>query len=352
MKILLIDDEDIVLKGLTLLISSASDINFEIYTTKSAIEALSLVEKYEFDVIVTDIRMPVMDGLTLCEKLRYKGCQAKIIIISGYEDFSYAKKAIKIGVVDYLLKPIDQDNFLSVIRSVISQIDIDKQRTNIAQQENDIIKETFLTDLVRSLVLDLSSFDWNSCSKHIDNFFNAIIASHWSEDSVLQFCIKLINSIAFDLYKDNSEEVIAEAIDYLKDYKTIEQLKDNFTNIMNKWFKILSVNQKHDEGPIISKIKDFIAHNYANVTLEIVADKMNFNPVYLSSYFKEKTGQNFKDYLTDIRIQEAKDLLKNPKLKIYEVADMVGYTDPKYFSKLFKKITGLEPTIYREIYSE
>ena len=101
----------------------------------------------------------------------------------------------------------------------------------------------------------------------------------------------------------------------------------------------------------IRQIYAYIEQHYAeHLSLESVAGLVNLNPVYLSNLFKKESGQNFTEYLTDYRMKKAKEFLKNGDMNINEIADALGYTDARYFSKVFKKEVGVKPTDYRKIY--
>ncbi|WP_304944114.1 helix-turn-helix domain-containing protein, partial [Vallitalea guaymasensis] len=94
-------------------------------------------------------------------------------------------------------------------------------------------------------------------------------------------------------------------------------------------------------------IKNITKNNYQNVTLQYVADKVNISPSYLSKYFKSKTGENFSDYVLKIKMEKARELLMDIKYKTYEVSELVGYTNPKNFTRAFKKYFGQSPRNYR-----
>lgn len=102
-------------------------------------------------------------------------------------------------------------------------------------------------------------------------------------------------------------------------------------------------------GELIDRVRDYIqAHFAENLTLSVLSELFYVSPVYLSRLFKRKTGTNFVEYLTDLRIRKAKEYLKDPRLKVYHVAEMVGYENPRYFARLFKEATGLSPQEYRD----
>ena len=105
------------------------------------------------------------------------------------------------------------------------------------------------------------------------------------------------------------------------------------------------------EDKPIRQAKQFIQEHYSEaISLETVSSEVGFNPAYFSTVFKKSTGQNFMDYIKEIRIEHAKDLLARTHMDVAAVAQAVGYTDIKYFTKLFRKTTSLTPTDYRKLY--
>jgi two-component system response regulator YesN len=102
--------------------------------------------------------------------------------------------------------------------------------------------------------------------------------------------------------------------------------------------------------PVRQAIAYIEEHFGGNISLEILAKEVGLSPVYFSAVFKKETGANFSNYLADFRIKKAKDMLKKSNVNINEIAYGTGFQDPKYFSKLFKKATGVTPVVYRRIY--
>jgi len=192
-------------------------------------------------LILTDIRMPFMNGLELASRLRENEQDICTIIISGHDEFEYAKAAIKLSVFDYILKPI-----------ILSEL-------------NDVIRR----------------------------------ATQWIKDNPRKRGDELTSS------KYPNEINIAE---------------------------------------------QYIRKNFMEVSLDLnsVANYVNLNPCYFSTLFKKKTNSSFINFLTNLRIEKAKHLLKNTSMRTYEVAYEIGYDNPSYFSTVFKKITGLTPKEYKD----
>lgn len=111
----------------------------------------------------------------------------------------------------------------------------------------------------------------------------------------------------------------------------------------------MATRREEQSESVISKAKTYIRENFANeLSLDEVSRYVNISPYYFSKLFKEEAGENFIEYLTRIRIAHAKELLKNPELSIKEICLMSGYSDPNYFSRLFKKQEDVTPSEYRE----
>jgi len=222
-------------------------------------EALSLSRQIKPDIILTDIRMPGINGLDFLKSINEEGLNARVIILSGYGDFDYAQKAIKLGVADYILKPVENNELVSIVKKCIRQIEAETYKNRIIEQ--------------------------------------AATQSNTAEKLAL-----------FARNEHNT-----------KKRNTIE------------------------------KAVVFIAENYNRpITLNDAAGEVLLNPSYFSNLFKETLGTSFNKYLTDFRISKAKELMKNPTVRIKEIAGMVGYNDVRYFIKVFKSITGISPNVYKE----
>ncbi len=107
--------------------------------------------------------------------------------------------------------------------------------------------------------------------------------------------------------------------------------------------------QRKKTKSIISQIMEEIRNRCCeDITIQMLADEFHYTPNYICMLFKKETGESFKEYLTKIRINNAKALITNSSLKVYEIAEKVGYKDPDYFTRIFRKYTGVTPTEFRE----
>ncbi|MBQ1901437.1 MAG: response regulator [Lachnospiraceae bacterium] len=213
-------------------------------TANNGLTAKEEIGKLQPDIVFTDIRMPGENGLELLRDIGDLSEDSRVVIISGYEDFQYAREAIRNHAYEYLVKPINQEELLRVIHSI--QREIHPEETEIQMQEE-----------VKAL---------------------------------------------------RSER--ATDID-----KVVEEIRDHFTE---------------------------------NISLTSLAKKYGMSSANLSAQLKDKLQMTFSDYLTSLRIQNAKQLLKNPNVSVQTVAEESGYPDYFYFTKVFKKVEGISPSKYRK----
>jgi len=140
--------------------------------------------------------------------------------------------------------------------------------------------------------------------------------------------------------------------EYLPDilsYDNYEQLRKWFTDKLSVSCRNIIMRKEEQSSSVIDKAKDYISARYnKDISLDDVSREVDISPYYFSKIFKEETGENFIEYVTNIRISKAKELLQSSDLSIKEICGEVGYADPNYFSRTFKKNVGVTPTEYKE----
>lgn len=223
--------------------------------------------------------------------------------------------------------------FYSTIQDVLYQ-------RNIISQELELELNNALTQKDQSALIEITEREMKKLARSGD-----------SMNALYSFCIefhllvdRFLRNYLADYSGQNSMEAIRDIV-----------LRDNLDSLLqyNKEY-ILSLKQAIQEAsPYISdtiqSVQHYIQEHYSeNITLQTLANQFFLHPNYLSKLFQEKTGRNFIDYLTQVRIENAKKLLQNTYLRIYDICEMVGYESPKYFSKVFKELTGLTPKEYRD----
>lgn len=249
MKMLIVDDEGRIRLGLQAMVE-AMDLPIAIMgLCANGIQAMDKMNGWEAEdckVLLTDIKMPMMDGMKLIERTRSDYPDAHIILLSGFNEFEYARQAIRFGVEEYLSKPVNKKELFQVLKRVAESLPVEDASVKGAGEPLPVEP------------------------------------------------------------KEHKRQIIAEVIRILE----------------------ADLNQAFD--------------------LNELSSKAGLNPSYLCKLFKKETNKTITDYVTDLRMEKAKHILEDhPDVKMYEVGSLVGYSDPVYFTKLFKKSVGKTPKEYQ-----
>lgn len=231
--ILVADDEEIIRKNFIKRINRANIVFDQVFEARNGVEAVEIIKKNKVHVVLADINMPFLNGLELIKEINKLCPDVVIIIISGYDNFSYAQEAIKYGVFRYILKPVNPKEFIEIVESAIN-----------------IAKERF----------------------HLQN------PTH---------------------------------------------------------------------SPTMTKIKKTMAENFkdSEYSLSTLSREIGLSEGHITKLLKKELGLTFSDLLTEMRIEQAKKIIlsEGSLVKMYEVAEAVGYKNQHYFSLVFKKMVGMPP---------
>jgi len=240
---LIAEDEPRIRKNLIKKITAFDPRFYLLNEAKNGSEALDFIEKEQPDILFTDIRMPVTDGLKLIEEVYYNYPDVLTVIISGYDDFSYAQKAIRFEVLGYLLKPVENDNLKGTLGKITARLE---------DRKESLESEAYPSGLAQ-------------------------------------------------------EELAAGVADYIK------------------------------------------AGYKGEISIVELAEKFHVNPTYMTRVFKSVFNKTPTKYILELRISQAKKIMREqPELEMKEISYKLGYNDQGYFSRIFKKITGLSPSEYKE----
>ena len=177
-------------------------------------------------------------------------------------------------------------------------------------------------------------------------------SSDISRPQVVYSCMQMISNANGAIIENvgSTNEIIiilGETNARLQRCGTLEEMKEVVTRYCQYAVECISESNKRDESELIQRIRNYIKENYAkNITLQSLAKEVYLSPAYICLLFKQETDETVINYLTEVRMDQAKSLLRRKDLRISSVGEEVGYTDPKYFSRIFKKFTGQTPSEY------
>lgn len=211
---------------------------------------------------------------------------------------------------------------------------------------------SYQTKLIDMYIKSLKNHDEKQTRRELKELFDSMKRSGTSLYNQQRRCLSLILAISDALYDMDCDPAIlfknTDAWSLIRKSSSTEELRKFTEDITEVIIEHIAEIQRQKAANIITKVKDLVENNYADdASLETVASQVYISPCYLSVIFKKETGITFKNYLIKTRIDKAKELLSDTDLKIYEIAERVGYTDTRYFSELFQRVCGKTPSQYR-----
>ncbi|BFT74041.1 response regulator [Paenibacillus sp. P36] len=296
-------------------------------------DAWNMIHELWPAILVTDIRMPRRDGLELIRDIEEAGLPIVSIIVSGYDDFSYAQQAVRYGVSEYLLKPLMKDELKDALHRSLNRMAMFKEMQGYLKQIVSFLEQMHEWDAKKRL-MKLTSI--------LNEIRKLQSARPGTRRTILEiFAGKLTELIKGD--KESCELPARPAWDHHDDIlRYFQSLLETLTLQSNQ-----SANA--EVRAVIRKTTDYIESHYMQqLTLVKIAQIANLSPSYFGYLFKQHTGQSFVNYLNGVRIQKAKALLVEDDIKIYEAAEMVGFISLPYFNRVFKALTDRTPNDFRK----
>jgi two-component system response regulator YesN len=497
-----------------------------IFECSNGVEALQIIRSEKIDFLLSDIRMPLMNGLELLAKVKEETPEIEVVLLTGFDEFDYVRMAMRLGAYDYLLKPIKDEELLQLFLKLTylkSEKQIEQYKHAMEQtkwkQSQALLQEQFLAERFSGKITDHNVIQHKSKTMEISwkpeafifilievdqlhvlleqysardlellqygvrniveeylrdtgwqyyifavlerlgiwceakaeesvveallgrirqsvkRFIKVTVSigisrKHGGDDEAFESYIEAMHSLKMKMYlgKDqtyffekvrfeedkqlfnrelqqrlhnyvaagNEEEMSAmledlfsdmrakktpapqvdqilllmmqiywenkvgvkplqtfesfheERLSKIRTFDTIEEIQGYIVSCFLQVTRDTVDKRKNNKSKLISDILLFIEEHYMNeISLQVLSDKFFINPSYLSRLFKEEVGQIFTKYIMQLRIQKAQVLLKTTRMRVYEVSEAIGYSDVKYFNKIFKDLTGLTPADFR-----
>jgi len=395
-KVLIADDEPKIRRGLRSVVEARVPDTQIVGEAEDGEAALALASRERPDIMLVDINMPLLNGLEFIERIQAVNSDCSIIVVTGHDEFDYAKKALQLRVFDYLLKPVDQEHLAHVMLKAQGELAASRRRDRYFEWAREqlernmtVLREQFARQWIRG-ALDESEISEQMVFFGISpDRVGGIILVHNLE---LSAAIETMNARERHLLHYALRRIVEEAVYRLEPILIFEDEHENILAITHgsggeEWLgaaerirssatrsvvRSIMVEQTRIEGgvqevpdayeallsivtgrgasaPIVVRARGILDSEYCRTDLGLgeVASTLGLSPDYLSRVLKQQTGFSFIEFLTRIRLNRALQLLNDPAAKLYEVAEMVGFSSQHYFSRAFKRVLGTSPVDYR-----
>ncbi len=362
LKVLIVDDMDIIRRELKRLKIWGEKTGFILSAeATNGQAALEVLKNTSVDLVITDIKMPKVDGLELLKKIVENHLCPCVVLLSDYTDFTYARQGLVLGAFDYMTKPVDKEEVLSLLKRVktfIAEKNIQQDRLRNLEQNLVEQVEIFFPKADAHQMIELIEEGNIRClevaMRMIDITGANLGYNLLKVESVLKNVLNETSKILFQHKKwltQFTERDFFEDISFAE-CKDLNEMKAVFNSRIEEICVLINLLQCGQRGThIVSQVSECVLESPdEDLSLKTIAEKLFLNKTYISETFKQRAGIPLVEYLTRVKMEKAKKLLADGELKTYEVGNKLGYKDVEYFSKIFKKYVGVPPIEFRQNY--
>lgn len=345
-RLAVIDDEAIVIRGIEAIIKREKMDCEVVGAAYNGVEALSMLQETKPDVVITDIRIPKLDGLSLIEEAKEFLPDTYFIVISGFKEFEYAKRALSMGVISYIEKPVTIDKVKEAF-VWIEKEELKKKAVSLGDNQGLLRREIdqYTDALLNSIIED----DADKLKKNFDSFLMAIRAYYPEINQFRRECLQTL-CILSEFYGEKEKATSwtsGISFDEINSKTTFREIEEYAVKIVDRIIGNIETQNNKVNHRDIKQLLEYIGSHYnQDIGLNELAVLVNLNPVYLSVLFKEEVGTSYIKYLTNLRIKKAKEYLCED-YKVTQVSEMVGFNNYRHFCDIFKKYVGQSPSEYK-----
>ncbi|NQX58641.1 response regulator [Paenibacillus qinlingensis] len=356
-RVLLVDDSSLIRDSLSVSIDAYQQTTVVAGTAANGVKALDWLEEHYADLCITDIRMPMMDGLTLIGEINKRFPWMRCVVVSSYDDFQYAKMSIQLHALDYIMKPVDEELLFSALDKAKERLEEDRNRDAAQLMLRKLPHHKQWVDKWLEHIRTL----------HVETLPLLIVETLELLEGWVEGNFNLLNPLSNLWLRTIIEELSSERFQLELDEGNDLGLGDTTLSLqaVRSYYRLCAV-RRLEEGShllvetmrgirdqqsvkVIDKVKQYIdLHFGEQINLQELADHVAMNKTYMCTLFKQETEMTIGTYTVSIRMREARNILMETSEKIYTIANQVGYEDVTYFSQLFKKHYGLSPLDYKK----
>ena len=347
-RLVVIDDEYIVVQGIKALLSRLK-LDYEVVgAAYDGIQGLEVIRNEKPDVVITDIRIPGLDGLSVIEAAKDECPDTSFIVISGYSEFAYAQRALTLGVKDYIDKPVTAEKLKNALARVESGWAKTRYKDDKKAQAN---REKFqeLDQIFEGGVRSITRGDAGSFREYSRQAIACLKELYPDVQDFRREFYKHLCVLSDVLIESQKQVERGSLVSFqeMEKCETMEQIQDYGEGVLSDISKHLTADQTGSRHRVILELLTYLDEHYnQDIGLSELADRVGMSTAYLSVLFKTEVGTSYVKYLTDLRIKKAKKLLQDG-YKVHEVSELVGYNNYRYFCDIFKKHEGMTPNEYK-----
>ena len=354
--LLIVDDETWTRETVKTLIDMDSLGITKLIEATNGEEAIKQIISEKPDFIITDMKMPGIDGIRLLEVIEKEYADIPTIVLSGYQDFVYTRQAIKAGVIEYLPKPVDETELNEALKkALIEKKKVEQQNTGYQfyMPKQPEVLETIDT-FRQTAAFSLKELNAKQLSTSIHQFFGMVHDELKQDPSFTMYVHQVFLVFLEEVLKEHKIrlEDIGLRWDDMK-YSDNQSLENELMTQLKIGEKIISrVDEIRKQKTKINleEIKEYLDEYSTSpqMSLEVIAKKFYVSKEYLTTTFKKKYGCNVTEYIIALRMEKAKELVNTTTLQYKTIAEMIGYEDVSYFYRVFKKFYGCSPGTIRK----
>jgi two-component system response regulator YesN len=384
--VLIADDEPKIRRGLTQLLDAYTDEFSVVAEAEDGEKALELVGRHQPDLLLVDIRMPFVDGLEFMGRLARLPGERRVIVVSGHDEFDYARQALSLDAFEYLLKPVEEDILIETLRRAAADLARVRDQAAVVVRAQALASKNraaLLEALLREGLAGLSAQEWDETAAFLDLKFLTppqlvLVApgagtQPWMGLALRRVVEEAVTALGTALLTSDDAgnvAVLAEEADQEAWTTALDQIELRARETLGQvvsvqraavpgfpaglaavWDDLVSDHRDASpHGALATLALNVLEKRYREpaLSLDDVAGELQVSPGHLSRVLKVSTGTSFVDALARVRVRKAAILLGDPAVRVYEVADRVGYASQHYFSRAFRRVLGVAPSDYRK----
>lgn len=354
-KLLIVDDESWTRETVKALIDLDRLKISQLIEATNGEEAIGIIKTLKPDFILTDMKMPGVDGIRLLEALEKDYPDILVIVLSGYQDFVYTRQAIKSRVIEYLPKPVDELE----LNNALEKASLEKKKMDQQQGVYQLFSEhrpqlEMIKPFQRTISFSLKELNASQFTESIEQFLSKINKEINQYNTFAcqlhqEFLLLLEETMKEHTVLDTDIGLDRKLLRFQQNRTMKDELNHQLTIGEQVISKIKEINKQKSKINLCH-IKEYIDENSTSskMSLDLVAKKYFVSKEYLTTIFKKEFGCNVTEYIISTRMETAKELITSTSLQYKTIGEMIGYEDVSYFYRVFKKYHGIAPGGIRE----